>query len=269
MYGEVQCARYYGCVSDRLSKLSLAGRRIVRFPRYRDGIETMTSARFLNGRFWKQTEGETRCHRRCRILPGDRFARQNAEALYQKGRHSLPATCHRSRRSDRGLYHFLLVFSLKRRRTQREQSRMPRSRRSKILPALNTLRCTYDCARTFRNDGNEIHYGCTGHFRAVSLLCFAQKFCNKFCIESLITWNLNGSLFTTVCNLHLFRFWSRYDFDTVRFRRYKYEQSYFAKRFYPTSKRRNHFRAHKCALKCECAETAFHYAKDKILSRFP
>lgn len=29
------------------------------------------------------------CHRRCRVLPGDRFTRQNAEAFYQKGPCSL------------------------------------------------------------------------------------------------------------------------------------------------------------------------------------
>jgi len=51
----------------------------------RTRLETMTSTQFLNGCFWKRTEGEARRHPRYRVLPGDRFARQNAEAFFQKG----------------------------------------------------------------------------------------------------------------------------------------------------------------------------------------
>lgn len=146
----------YDCILDWLSKLSLAGKRVVRFPTVSRRLETMTSARFLNGRFWKQTEGETRCHR------GD------VAFFPEIGSRDRTRKC--STRKDAVRCPPLVIvlvrpiadciiscsYSLLRRSTQREQNRMPRSRRSKMLPVLNTLRCAYDYARTF--DENEIRY---------------------------------------------------------------------------------------------------------------
>lgn len=101
-------------------------------------LETI-SARFLNGkffRFWKRGRGrrkEASSSAMSRVSPGDRFARQNAEAFYQKGCRSF-ATCHRSRSlvrlsvcssvppiaSPRGLYNFSSVISFTRNYLKRQ-----------------------------------------------------------------------------------------------------------------------------------------------------
>lgn len=224
----------------------------VRFPRYRD--VTMT-ARFLNERFWKQTEGETRCHRRCRILPGSRD-RTRKRLLPERtpfvARHlsSLPYV--RSR-----IVSFLArILSYE---GALEQNRTLRLRRSKMLRVLNTLRCAYDCARAFRKDENEIRRECA-HGNILEPPSLNPKSLQSIRVQSSLTQNFNGLSFTTVCNFCAY-FWSWYNFDTVHFRRYKYEQSYFMPDISAlreqTYKLFSHINRANVALKCEFTETIF------------